>query len=98
MRQSEVDSIANDVSNMVVNRVLAKELTINEALTGILSAPVFLYSKTLPDDAVHNILNKGEDIAVEIMSLLKGKSVSPAVLTYALSLVSRGITENTINK
>lgn len=95
MRQAEIDSIANDISNMVVNRVLSKDLTITEALIGILTSPAFICAKTLPSETVHNIVEDGEVIAIKLMSELRESVISPATLVYGLSLVGREVIENT---
>lgn len=95
MRSSEIESIANDVSNMVLNRVLAGEVSITEALTGILKAPIYICAKTLPRDKVHEIIESGEAVALEILSELLDVSITPAALVYGLSLVGREVIENT---
>lgn len=95
MRHSEIDSIANEVSNMVIDRVLAGDLSISEALVGILTSPIFICAKTLPDEKVKDILEQGGLLAKDVLDCLEETTVSPAVLVYGLSLVSRAIIENT---
>lgn len=95
MRQSEIDSIASDISNLVINRVLSGELSITEALVGILTSPIFVCAKTLPTEKTTRIMDDGEELARSIALELEETSVSPAALVYGLSVLGRAMIENT---
>lgn len=71
MDQSKVVTLANDLSNLVLNKVLARDMTIHEALKATISTVVYIMAKSMPADRFDKELDKSIPLSTAIVENLR---------------------------
>ena len=89
MENANIYNVASDVAALVLNKVLSHEVTLDEALIGILSAPAFIYAETLPKEDFDIILNNAEEISYKLKKALNGSQLSCAELVEGCAIFTR---------
>ena len=93
MRKENIDKLANDVSNIAINRVLCEDLDIREALEGLFSSVSRLYRKTLPDEEYLDMLENSNELTKTIFDLIKNEHPDTNLheILLSMSLLARAL-------
>lgn len=98
----EVAKLATDLSDLVINKVLAREMSMQEALNATSLIPTLVISKTMPKEMQEKQLDKATllatDISISVRDSVNAGSYNVADIVMAMAIALEYIINNMQDK
>ena len=89
---AKVIKLADDLSQLIINKVLAKDMSMKEALNAISLTQALLVSRTMPEERYIKQIDKSEPLAVELSKYVRDTisdgsyNVVDIIIAFGISL------------